>query len=118
MVRCSARRGNPVQPGTALDTGAVGHMVIEPSDLSPDQLADAWRQVRNTSPVSEADPFVLHCARRLMADPWGEKAHVWVSGLVTMSGYLAWHPGREAEHAALDALRAAGGGHGRRPVAA
>ncbi|GHG61787.1 hypothetical protein [Streptomyces griseocarneus] len=81
--------------------------MINTTGPAPDRLADAWQRVRDTSPAGEADPLVLDCARRLAADPGGEQAHVWVAGLVAMSGHLAWRPGREAGHAALDALRAA-----------
>ncbi|WP_328929493.1 hypothetical protein OG429_36280 [Streptomyces sp. NBC_00190] len=77
------------------------------TDLTVEQLAEAWQRIRDTSPADEADPFVLDCARRLSADPGGEQAHVWVSGLLAMSGHLARRPVREAERAALDALRAA-----------
>ncbi|WP_330328805.1 hypothetical protein OHS33_02995 [Streptomyces sp. NBC_00536] len=72
-----------------------------------EQFADAWQHINDASPAAEADPLVLDCARRLAADPGGDRAHVWVSGLVAMSGYLAWRPGAAAERAALDALRAA-----------
>lgn len=81
--------------------------MINTTEPTPDRLAEAWRRVSDTSPADEADPLVLDCARRLAADPGGERAHVWVAGLVAMSGYLAWRPGREAERTALDALRAA-----------
>ncbi|MFG2982232.1 hypothetical protein ACGFYQ_13395 [Streptomyces sp. NPDC048258] len=81
--------------------------MIDITDLTVEQLAGAWQHIRDTSPADEADPFVLDCARRLSADPGGEQAHVWVSGLLAMSGHLAWRPGQAAERAALDALRAA-----------
>ncbi|MFD8980360.1 hypothetical protein [Streptomyces sp. NPDC059564] len=89
--------------------------MIDTTDLTVEQLADAWRNVHSTSPADEADPLVMDCARRLAADPGGEQAHVWVYGLVGMSGYLAWRPGRAAELAALDALRAAAKELGGRP---
>lgn len=82
-------------------------VVTDITDLTVEQLAEAWQRIRDTSPADEADPFVLDCARRLSADPGGEQAHVWVSGLLAMSGHLARRPVREAERAALDALRAA-----------
>ncbi|WP_330294714.1 hypothetical protein [Streptomyces sp. NBC_00503] len=77
------------------------------TDLTTDRLADAWKHIHCASPVDEADPVALECARRLAADPGGELAHVWVSGLLSMSDYLAWRPGRAAERASFDALRAA-----------
>ncbi|MFB7462478.1 hypothetical protein ACFCZ1_03035 [Streptomyces sp. NPDC056224] len=95
--------------------------MIDITDLTVDRLADAWQCIRDTSPADEADPFVLDCARRLAADPGGERAHLWVSGLLAMSGHLARRPGRDAgrggrdaERAALDALRAAAKGLGGR----
>ncbi|MFF3763112.1 hypothetical protein ACFYYR_03350 [Streptomyces sp. NPDC001922] len=81
--------------------------MIDPTGLTVPQLADAWQSIHTTSPSEEADPLVLDCARRLAADPGGEQARLWVAGLVTMTGYLAWRPGRLAEQAALDALHAA-----------
>ncbi|THA51449.1 hypothetical protein [Streptomyces sp. A1136] len=89
--------------------------MIEIADLPVDRLADACRQIHDTSPAAEADPLVLECSRRLLADPGGDRAHVWVGALVAMSGYLAWRPGRTAERAALDALSAAVNTLGKRP---
>ncbi|MFH8569351.1 hypothetical protein [Streptomyces sp. NPDC017993] len=89
--------------------------MIKTTSLTVDQLADAWKHIYGTSPADEADPLVLECARRLAADPGGEQARAWVSGLVAMSGYLAWRPGEEAERAALDALSAAVKALGDRP---
>ncbi|GAA3050887.1 hypothetical protein FHS39_001008 [Streptomyces olivoverticillatus] len=97
--------------------GSVVLIVINTTGLTLDQLADAWRHVHDASAADEADPLVLDCARRLAADPGGEQAHVWVSGLVAMSGYLAWRPGQAAEGAALDALRAAAKALGDQPCA-
>ncbi|MFG2490418.1 hypothetical protein ACGFSD_04985 [Streptomyces caniferus] len=81
--------------------------MIDTTHLTVDQLADAWQHIHDASPADEADPLVLECAGRLASDPGGEQAHVWVAGLVAMSGYLAWRPGKAAEQAALDALREA-----------
>ncbi|PBC80303.1 MULTISPECIES: hypothetical protein [unclassified Streptomyces] len=81
--------------------------MIDTPHLTIAQLADAWQHICAASPADKADPLVLDCAHRLASDPGGEHAHVWVSGLVTMSGYLAWRPGQTAERAALDALHAA-----------
>ncbi|MFE5869102.1 hypothetical protein ACFQ6V_10670 [Streptomyces roseifaciens] len=81
--------------------------MIITTDPSVARLAAAWERIHPTSPADEAVPLVLDCARRLAADPGGEEARIWVSGLVAMSGYLAWRPEEEAERAALDALRAA-----------
>ncbi|MEH6373100.1 hypothetical protein V7793_01855 [Streptomyces sp. KLMMK] len=81
--------------------------MIITTDPSVARLAAAWERVHPTSPADEAVPLVLDCARRLAADPGGDEARIWVSGLVAMSGYLAWRPEEEAERAALDALRAA-----------
>ncbi|MFF7725494.1 hypothetical protein [Streptomyces sp. NPDC008001] len=78
------------------------------------QLTDAWQRVSSTSAAEEADPLVLDCAGRLAADPGGDQAHVWVSGLVMMSEYLSWRPGPTAERAALEALYAAVGALGSR----
>lgn len=89
--------------------------MIDTTDLTIEQLVDAWQSVHSTSPADEADPLVMECARRLAADPGGGRAHVWVHGLVEMSGYLAWRPGQEAERAALDSLRAAAKELGNRP---
>ncbi|MFC5149972.1 hypothetical protein [Streptomyces aureoversilis] len=81
--------------------------MIITTDPSVARLAADWERIRPTSPADEAVPLVLDCARRLAADPGGEEARIWVSGLVAMSGYLAWRPEEEAERAALGALRAA-----------
>ncbi|MFI1968841.1 hypothetical protein [Streptomyces cinnamoneus] len=81
--------------------------MIDTTDPTVRRLADAWRHISDTSPADEAGPLVLDCARRLAADPGGERAHLWVAGLVAMSGHLAWRPGREARRAAVDALCAA-----------
>ncbi|GGY01599.1 hypothetical protein [Streptomyces hiroshimensis] len=89
--------------------------MIITTDLDVSRLAAAWEHIRDTSPAEEAVPLVLDCARRLAADPGGEEARIWVSGLVAMSGYLAWRPEQEAERAALDALRAAVEALGGRP---
>ncbi|KPI29820.1 hypothetical protein OV450_7271 [Actinobacteria bacterium OV450] len=89
--------------------------MIEISDLPVDRLADACRQIHDMSPPTEAEPLVLECSRRLLADPGGERAHIWVGALVAMSGYLSWRPGRTAERTALDALRAAAKTLGERP---
>ncbi|WP_144440811.1 hypothetical protein [Streptomyces roseifaciens] len=89
--------------------------MIITTDPGVARLAAAWENIRDTSPADEAVPLVLDCARRLAADPGGEEARIWVSGLVAMSGYLAWRPEEEAERAALDALRAAVEALGSRP---
>ncbi|MEU5048806.1 hypothetical protein [Streptomyces sp. NPDC021096] len=93
----------------------VVHFMIDMTGLTQEQLADAWRHIDKTSPADEADPLVMECARRLAADPGGEHARVWVAGLVAMSGYLSWRPGRAAEEAALGALHAAAKELGARP---
>lgn len=91
--------------------GTVLQLVIDKTELmtalTTDRLVEAWQHIHYASPVDEADPVALECARRLAADPGGEQAHVWVSGLLSMSDYLAWRPGQEAAQACLDALRAA-----------
>ncbi|MFE0043929.1 hypothetical protein [Streptomyces albireticuli] len=89
--------------------------MIITTDLDVSRLAPAWERIRDTSPADEAVPLVLDCARRLLADPGGEEARIWVSGLVAMSGYLARRPEPEAERAALEALRAAVEALGGRP---
>ncbi|MEV4440210.1 hypothetical protein AB0K09_14510 [Streptomyces sp. NPDC049577] len=91
--------------------------MIDTTDLTPapDQLADAWRRIARNSPAQQADPLVMQCASGLAADPGGKHAHVWVAGLVALSGYLAWRPERAAEEAALAALRAAAKELGGRP---
>ncbi|USA00840.1 hypothetical protein NCG97_09265 [Streptomyces lydicamycinicus] len=52
-------------------------------------LAAAWQLVDHRSPAGTADPVVLDCARRLAADPGGERAAEWVYGLLSMTRYLA-----------------------------
>ncbi|MFI5523384.1 hypothetical protein [Streptomyces platensis] len=52
-------------------------------------LAAAWRLVDHRSTAATADPVVLDCARRLAADPGGERAAEWVYGLLSMTRYLA-----------------------------
>ncbi|WP_411135948.1 hypothetical protein [Streptomyces sp. C10] len=52
-------------------------------------LAAAWQLVDHRSTAATADPLVLDCARRLAADPGGERAAEWVYGLLSMTGYLA-----------------------------
>ncbi|MGV9264919.1 hypothetical protein ACWDRR_09680 [Kitasatospora sp. NPDC003701] len=80
--------------------------MIDIPDTRTEQLIAAWGSVSASSERAEADPLVLDCARRLLADPAGEQAHLWLFGLVEMAGYLAWRPGEEAERSALDALLA------------
>ncbi|UQI45602.1 hypothetical protein M1P56_15205 [Streptomyces sp. HU2014] len=89
--------------------------MITTTDPDVSRLAAAWERIRDTSPADEATPLVLDCARRLAADPGGEQARIWVSGLVAMSGHLAWRPEPAAGRAALDALRAAAEALGSRP---
>lgn len=52
-------------------------------------LAAAWQLVDHRSTAATADPLVLDCARRLAADPGGERAAEWVYGLLSMTCYLA-----------------------------
>ncbi|MFK0259645.1 hypothetical protein [Streptomyces sp. NPDC090445] len=80
--------------------------MIDIPDPPAARLIEAWGRLSATSDRAEADPLVLDCARRLLADPGGEAAYVWVFGLVRMAGYLSWRPGQEAEQSALDALLA------------
>ncbi|MEU8781445.1 hypothetical protein [Streptomyces sp. NPDC048637] len=70
------------------------------------RLIETWGHVSAASDRAEADLLVQDCARRLLADPSGEQAHLWTFGLVRMAGYLAWQPGQEAARSALTALLA------------
>ncbi|KUJ37180.1 hypothetical protein ACZ90_69620 [Streptomyces albus subsp. albus] len=80
--------------------------MINMSDAEVAHLLDTWGRVSAASERAEADALVRECAGRLLADPGGETAYLWTFGLVAMSGYLAWRPGEEAEHEALEALAA------------
>ncbi|WP_053923930.1 hypothetical protein [Streptomyces chattanoogensis] len=70
-------------------------------------LTAAWKQVGPESPADEAGPVVLDCIRRLAADPGGERAHVWVYGLLSMTRYIATREGAAVTGPAVEALRAA-----------
>lgn len=108
MVADPSREDRPAagRPGTPR-----GHHVVVPSMIDtpaarPQRLIEAWGHVSAASDDAEADPLIRDCARRLLADPGGEQAHLWTFGLVRMAGHLAWRPGPEAARSALDALLA------------
>ncbi|MDO0911311.1 hypothetical protein QQM39_10745 [Streptomyces sp. DT2A-34] len=76
--------------------------ISESPDSHTAQLLDARSQVRADTDAMTADPLVLDCARRLLADPGGETARVWVAGLAEMVPYLAGQPSPEAERTAVE----------------
>ncbi|MFE0187358.1 hypothetical protein [Streptomyces sp. NPDC058989] len=75
--------------------------------LPLDELIAAWGGVGPHSERAEADPLVVDCARRLAADPGGERAPLWTFGLVTMASYVAWRPGEGVASRVVEALLAA-----------
>ncbi|WP_148591796.1 hypothetical protein [Streptomyces sp. WAC01526] len=70
-------------------------------------LAAAWQLVDHRSTAATADPLVLDCARRLAADPAGERAAERVYGLLSMTRYLATRAGDATAGQVAEALRTA-----------
>ncbi|WP_374774139.1 hypothetical protein OG756_15140 [Streptomyces sp. NBC_01310] len=86
-----------------------GEGVAEPSETTPDlqALIGAWQDVQDdvrSHGNPEYDETVLDCVRRLVADPGGDRAPLWVLGLAMTLPYADRRPERVsgAVHDALD----------------
>ncbi|MEJ8640717.1 hypothetical protein WKI68_03190 [Streptomyces sp. MS1.HAVA.3] len=58
-------------------------MIVIPDARTADLYAQ-WSRVSARTDPAEAEPLALDCVRRLVAEPGGQSAHVWVAGLAEM----------------------------------
>ncbi|MFF4156506.1 hypothetical protein [Streptomyces sp. NPDC001678] len=78
-------------------------------DVSVDELSDTWDAIRadyDDAYNDEYDQAALDCAARLAADPGGEPAYIWTTGLLLMAPYVAWGSDDAVAPALMAALKA------------